>query len=309
MTRENDNDFAKLPFSQRSGEVTLPEPMRLGYVTQRFKQLIWQAIEQETQHQTSSLIIHKYKMFDNSMEKLLFLYRYEVLEMLIDDARMGYWYGEGNPDADKRWVKNQINNGEYHEILSLVEFILRQKTCSDELRNNLKAAFDKAPIAYFVDDVNGLPTVMPRPSSEAGDATKQAIETICEGGMAGATTHLRKAAEQINAREYADSVRESINAVESVARIIDPKANKTLGPALNSLERVGLLKHPALKEALKKLYGYTSDEQGIRHPLLDKDSADVGLDEAVFMFGACASFAAYLTNKHRQTETERDETE
>ena len=36
-------------------------------------------------------------------------------------------------------------------------------------------------------------------------------------------------------------------------------------------------------------YGYTNDEQGIRHALLNKDAAEVGLDEALFMFGACAS--------------------
>ena len=47
-------------------------------------------------------------------------------------------------------------------------------------------------------------------------------------------------------------------------------------------------------------HGYTYDEQGIRHALTDQAAADVGLDEAMFMFGACASFAAYLTNKHRQ---------
>ena len=81
--------------------------------------------------------------------------------------------------------------------------------------------------------------------------------------------------------------------------MIDPKASKTLGPALNSLEKAGLLKHQSLKAAFEKLYGYTSNEQGIRHALLDQDSPDVGLDEAVFMFGACASFAAYLAKKHR----------
>lgn len=48
----------------------------------------------------------------------------------------------------------------------------------------------------------------------------------------------------------------------------------------------------------------TSSEEGVRHSLVFKDSADVGLDEAMFMFGACASFAAYLANKHRQTEAE-----
>ena len=48
--------------------------------------------------------------------------------------------------------------------------------------------------------------------------------------------------------------------------------------------------------------GYTSDEQGIRHALLEQGSANVGLEEALFMFGACASFAAYLTEKHRQVK-------
>ena len=118
--------------------------------------------------------------------------------------------------------------------------------------------------------------------------------------MDGAATHLRQAAEHINARQYADSVADSIHAVESVARVIDPKASKLLGPALDSLENAGMLKHPALKKALKNLYGYASDEQGIRHARLEKDAPQVGQDEALLMFGACASFAAYLTNRHRQ---------
>ena len=90
--------------------------------------------------------------------------------------------------------------------------------------------------------------------------------------------------------------------MESVARLIDPAASKTLGPALDSIEKAGLLKHAALKNAFKRLYGYTNDEQGIRHALLDRGSTDAGLDEAVFMFGACASFAAYLAQMNRQAE-------
>ena len=118
--------------------------------------------------------------------------------------------------------------------------------------------------------------------------------------MDGATTHLRQAVDHINAHQYADAITDSIHAVESVARIIDPKSSTTLGPALHSLEQAGVLNHPALKQAFEKLYGYTSDEQGLRHALVDQDAANVGLDEALFMFGACASFAAYLTEKHRQ---------
>ena len=124
--------------------------------------------------------------------------------------------------------------------------------------------------------------------------------------MEGANTHLRQAVTHINARQFADSITDSIHAVESVARTIDPKA-KTLGPALDSLQRSDVLKHPALKEAFSKLYGYTNDEQGIRHAMLDKDSPDVDQDEAMFMFGACASFAAYLVNKHRKAQQGKGE--
>ena len=76
-----------------------------------------------------------------------------------------------------------------------------------------------------------------------------------------------------------------------------PEAAQTLGPALKSIERGGAL-HQALKKAFDTLYGYTSNEQGIRHALLDQTDAKVGQDEAMFMFGACASFASYLWRKH-----------
>ena len=95
-------------------------------------------------------------------------------------------------------------------------------------------------------------------------------------------------------------MQQRLHAVESVARTIDPKASKTLRPAIRSLEAKGVLKHPAFQEACIKLYKYTSDESGIRHALLDERAADVDLDDAVFMFGACASFAAYLVNRHKQ---------
>ena len=68
--------------------------------------------------------------------------------------------------------------------------------------------------------------------------------------------------------------------------------------ALKSIEQHKEKLHPAFKEALIKLYGYTSDEEGIRHAYLDQSDAKVGQDEAVFMFGACASFASYLFRKY-----------
>ena len=121
---------------------------------------------------------------------------------------------------------------------------------------------------------------------------------LSNAGLVGAVSHLRKASECIGQGDYPGAVRESIHAVESTARQIDPNA-KALEPALRSLEKAKAL-HPALKQAFSKLYGYTSDEQGIRHALIDNPQPNVGQDEAVFMLGACASFSSYLARKYQR---------
>ncbi len=129
-----------------------------------------------------------------------------------------------------------------------------------------------------------------------GNTVVESLKTLREAALLGSAEHLRKACECVNEGDWAGSIRESIHTVESVARILAPEA-KTLKPALAAIGDQGAL-HPALRDALNKLYGYTSDEQGVRHPLLDGKRANVGMDEAVFMLGACASFASYLWRKH-----------
>ena len=52
--------------------------------------------------------------------------------------------------------------------------------------------------------------------------------------------------------------------------------------------------HEAFKDALVKLYGYTSNEQGVRHSLFDQGDANVTERDALFMLGVCASFVTYL---------------
>ena len=227
---------------------------------------------------------------------ILCSYEFDVLGKLHDEID-GY-----EPGTSADFFRELIGFEDYHSVLTCIEFVLRHECCSESLRKGLVDAFDEAPIAYFVGEKNGLLTIMPRFSRESGEATQRAIEMLRESGLEGATTHLRQAAGHVNAQQYGDSIVDSIHAVESVACVIAQKENASLGQALDSLEKANLLKHPALKDAFKKLYGYTSNEQGIRHALFDKDAPDVDLDEAVFMFGACASFAAYLVNKHRQMQ-------
>ena len=151
-------------------------------------------------------------------------------------------------------------------------------------------------------DTNDPATILPAATPQEGDALIGALKLLNDGGYSGAETHLREAGVQINAGEWAESVRESIHAVESVARQLDPRGGKSFDDAMRALEdRVRI--HPALRKAFGGLYGYTSDEQGIRHALLDKPESPVGRDEAVFMLGACASFVTFLLSKSRAGAT------
>jgi hypothetical protein len=93
--------------------------------------------------------------------------------------------------------------------------------------------------------------------------------------------------------DWAGSIRESIHAVEAIALRLAPDAKNDLSKALAKLETKRHL-HGGLKAAFASLYGYTSDEKGVRHALVFKDEAQVDEADALFMLGACASFVSYL---------------
>lgn len=70
----------------------------------------------------------------------------------------------------------------------------------------------------------------------------------------------------------------------------DPKAS--LGAALIKMEDSGVRIHPALNKALHQLYGYTSDDPGIRHGGIETANVDAPL--AQFMLVSCSAFVNYL---------------
>ena len=197
---------------------------------------------------------------------------------------------------NQRQLRQSIETLPFNEVFDMIQFVLRRPECPQKFVDGMKDAFASSRLAYAIDD-GPPPTIIPSVTVEEGNTILESMQTLREAGLGGSAAQLRKAAECINGQDWAGSIRESIHAVESVARQLDPKASTALGPALAALEKTGTL-HPALKGAFTKLYGYTSDEQGIRHALLDQDSANVGMDEAVFMLGPARRSPSYLWRKH-----------
>lgn len=205
------------------------------------------------------------------------------------------------PRSDESEVRlhKRIESAPSNKLIDLIEFIMSHPECPSEITDGMPAIFETHDLSFKIDLGPPVAFQGPLSATDRGALGRNLDELRDAKGLDGCNAHLEKAQQLSRTGDWAGSVRESINAVESVARQIDPAASTSLKDALRSLEERGLLPHRALKGAFNQLYGYTSDEQGIRHALLDGDKANVTIDEAVFMLGACASFASYLWRKHQ----------
>jgi len=119
-------------------------------------------------------------------------------------------------------------------------------------------------------------------------------EALEDDRFSGVRQHLRTSLELLSDKkspDYRNSIKESISAVEGIARIVSQKPGASLGDAIKAIERNGNL-HQAFKDGILKLYGYTSDAQGIRHAMLDEPH--LGYEDAKFFLVICTAFVNYL---------------
>ena len=184
----------------------------------------------------------------------------------------------------------------YNEVLDLVQYIIRWLTNMNK-RIKEKNMFFELMNQVFEDEYVGYRFVDGSIAPITDKNEIDSIEDACNNEFAGTRAHIKKAVGFIANREHKDyknCIKESILAVESICSIIVGNEKATLGQALKRLEDNGLVIHTALKNAFSSLYGYTSDEGGIRHSEGMFES-DVTFEEAKFMLVSCSAFVNYLT--------------
>jgi hypothetical protein len=157
------------------------------------------------------------------------------------------------------------------------------------MKHELADAFIQSRAAYRVFDNEYVAAI--GTAEQAATFERAIIDAEAKNATA-ARKQLIAAAVALRNADWPGCVRESIHAVEATAVNLAPET-KTLGDALKVLEKRGHI-HSGLKAAFGALYGYSSDEKGIRHALVIEDEAHVDEADALFMLGACASFVSYL---------------
>jgi hypothetical protein len=116
--------------------------------------------------------------------------------------------------------------------------------------------------------------------------------------FASVAVHVRTALELYSKKpqaDYRNSIKESISAVESAAKIITALPNATLAQATKAIDQRHSL-HASFKKGILQLYGYTSDEGGIRHSLTEATNIDEA--DARYMLVSCSAFANYLITRY-----------
>ncbi len=161
-----------------------------------------------------------------------------------------------------------------------------------EIVTSLNNIFEEELVPYRI--IDGV--VTPIESEEEREEIEKALEE--EDKFWPARQHIKKALELFSDREnpdYLNSIKESISAIEAMVQIILGQKG-TLGRIIKMLNI-----HPALKKGFNHLYGWTSDEKGVRHGSTG-EPLSAGQEEARYMLITSSAFINYLVEKYRKGE-------
>jgi hypothetical protein len=188
-----------------------------------------------------------------------------------------------------------FQNGEWYLVLNLIEFLRNQfrerSTGQKEFERDVNAVLEREKSAYrfIAGDIAAITNEVEVREVEVASQYGARFLAVSEHINTGLHLYSKKPD-----ADYRNSIKESISAVEAAVRIITGDTDATLGDALKIMDASGPI-HGAFKQALLKLYGYTSDEGGIRHSLVE--STNIDEPDARFMLVTCSAFVNYFISR------------
>jgi hypothetical protein len=201
-------------------------------------------------------------------------------------------FQSGIPKSAYEFIRDRFFGDEWWGVYDFLEFLI--KAAPTEWAANLGGVAN-----VFLEAENAAYRIVDKEIVEITDKHEiGAIESAIDEATKSVRSHLQRALELLSDRknhDYRNSIKESISAVESACRAVSGNPKGTLGECLKTLKTNAPL-HPALEGAFLKLYGYTSDQGGIRHALADS-SDPPSFADAKFMLVACSAFTNFLWTK------------
>ena len=267
-------------FSQRKGLQPLPERLRPDQMPAGLRVSLWNALHISIWDSTNFMLRGGHYGYIMGFAKDVWFRHFKLPFSQIPK----------DPFAILRALEKSFFNCQWNEVYDFIEAVLDVWE-SDRVAPALNGVLEREIAAYRI--------VGKRIVEITDEKELAAVEEALVAGdrFASVATHFQRALELLSDRtnpDFRNSIKESISAVEAAARIITGSESATLGDALKVLERNQDL-HKALKEGFLKLYGYTSDEDGIRHAM--NEAPSLGMAEAKYFLLSCTSFVNYLRSR------------
>ena len=267
-------------FSQRKGLKPVAEIIQIDSMNSELRNSLWNALY-EVIWSSDSLDLDSLDLHRRHIESFSKALWFHFFKEPIDSR-------PGPSDEIRERIRGCFFGYEWFEVYDFLEFVVwYYRKSNPRLAGFLNSILERELSGYRF--VSGLLTDI-----TSTQELKMLETTLTDSRFPGVAAHLQQALELYAKREnpdYRNSIKESISAVESMARIASGKPKATLHDALKAIEKKELL-HRALKEGFIKLYGYTSDADGIRHAMLDEPNLTAA--DACYFLLSCTSFINYL---------------
>lgn len=271
-------------FSQRQGLKPVPQVAQVGAMNDDLRNSLWNALD--TAFWSAEGFVYGRSGGYGEIEEFSRDLWFNHFKKPVD-SRPGY----GLP-ARGRLILDEIREHfvrcEWHEVYDFLEFVVKSHARElPRLPEYLNKILARELAGYqFID--GHLVNIT--------DAHEKGLleDALADTKFTAVAAHLERALQLLADRkqpDYRNSIKESISAVEAMARVVAGTPKATLAEALKALEKNGRL-HPALKDGFSKLYGYTNDDDGIRHAMLEEPNIDQ--NDAKYFLLSCTSFINYL---------------
>lgn len=262
-------------FSERYGYVE--KPLQLESMTPELRNRIWNTYRCEICSDIVGMDSHYLEeIMDTCGLAFTNIYENEDLELNLKIFREWFMHTE--------WYR-------IYDFIEIYLYFLPKKEREDAI-HNFNAVMKAENAGYRVVGCQVIPITNENEIACIDQAQQTAISSV--------NTHIKKASELFSRRpfpDYENSIKESISAIEALCCIITGQtgANATLGKMIKKLKDHGVHIHPSMETAFSALYGYTNDEDGIRHGGIDFKGAPA--EDAKYMLVSCSAFVNYLIEK------------
>lgn len=267
-------------FSERMGFRPVADVIQVDGMNDTLRSGIWNVLYAEEFGRTGFLY-EKYRGYKPRIEAFSRALWADHFKLPVDERP------RHNSDILEQ-IRNYFFKCAWHEVYDFVEFCVAYY--EDEMVAPFNRMLKRELAGYRIIDGK----VAPISSTEEVETIQEAIG---DNTFPGASVHLKTALDLLSRKtnpDYRNSIKESISAVESVSCAIAGSKSAMLGDALKELAKKHSL-HGALKDGFIKLYGYTSDSDGIRHAMLDESQLTQA--DAIYFLVSCSAFVNYLKSK------------